>query len=111
MKKTFITWIKIDIILFLIVCAYYGILNIIGATCVIKWIFGVNCPTCGMTRAIISLLKGNVCEYFILHPLALPTAIIVYFSFHINNKKNKKIFNLILILLAILILAWYIFIN
>ena len=43
--------------------------------CPFKKLFGVPCPTCGMTRAFWCLLEGNVKGAFYYHPL-WPVAII-----------------------------------
>ena len=39
-----------------IVAAFYGFLQLLGITCPIKFITGISCPGCGMTRAWISVL-------------------------------------------------------
>lgn len=42
--------------------------------CPMKRILGVPCPTCGLTRAFVSLLHGNVGEAFAIQPLAMTLA-------------------------------------
>ncbi len=37
--------------------------------CPMKFLFGIPCPCCGMTRAIFSVLKGNIRESFYYHPV------------------------------------------
>lgn len=37
--------------------------------CPIYWITGVPCPGCGMTRALVSLLRGDIQGAFFMHPL------------------------------------------
>ena len=46
-------------------------------TCVFKSHFGLECPGCGMQRALISLLKGNLLESFRYHPALIPFIITV----------------------------------
>ena len=58
--------------------------------CLIKKVFLVDCPTCGIQRSIIELLKGNVIESFKLYP-ALVAIILFFVLFFINVKWN--IFN------------------
>lgn len=53
--------------------------------CVFKSIIGVPCPGCGLTRAWISFIKGNISEAFYWHPLflmipALVILILLYFK-------------------------------
>lgn len=37
--------------------------------CMTKAITGIPCPGCGMTRAWLALIKGNITEAFFYHPL------------------------------------------
>ncbi len=37
--------------------------------CPFRQLFGVKCPMCGMTRAILSLLRGDLREAFSWHPV------------------------------------------
>ena len=39
--------------------------------CLFKFIFGVNCPGCGMGHAVCALLKGNFLEALNYNPLVL----------------------------------------
>jgi hypothetical protein len=41
-------------------------------TCSIKSLFGIDCPGCGMQRAFIALLKGDLKGSFLLNPSLLP---------------------------------------
>ncbi len=43
--------------------------------CAMRTIFHVGCPTCGFTRAVVALARGDVAASLALHPLALPLAI------------------------------------
>ena len=42
------------------------------SVCTMKRVFGVGCPTCGMTRALHFLLRGNLHESLRYHPLLIP---------------------------------------
>ncbi|MBY0757022.1 DUF2752 domain-containing protein [Clostridium sardiniense] len=53
--------------------------------CIFKSIIGVPCPGCGLTRAWISFINGNISEAFYWHPLflmipALAILILLYFK-------------------------------
>lgn len=53
----------------------YGLAGI-STGCSIKGFTGVPCPGCGMTRAYLLLLKGNLAGAFYYHPLfPLPAAV------------------------------------
>jgi hypothetical protein len=41
-------------------------------TCISRLAFDVPCPACGLTRAGLALLRGNVGESLHYHPLAIP---------------------------------------
>lgn len=41
-------------------------------TCFFKAHFGIECPGCGMQRALISLLKGNFAESLHYHAALIP---------------------------------------
>ena len=44
------------------------------STCLVKITTGRPCPACGMTRASLRLLHGDLHGSVALHPLALPAA-------------------------------------
>ncbi|WP_237579104.1 DUF2752 domain-containing protein [Candidatus Enterococcus willemsii] len=37
--------------------------------CLFRWITGIPCPGCGMTRSFLHLLSGQIDEAFYYHPL------------------------------------------
>jgi len=47
--------------------------------CVYKTLFGIECPGCGMQRAIIYLLKGNIIESIKMYPPLIP--LLIMFGF------------------------------
>ena len=65
--------IHICIVLFGVQIIYY----LLDVTCPILLLTGKTCPTCGSTRAILSLLRGNVEMYVSYQPMAVPLAIAV----------------------------------
>lgn len=44
-------------------------------TCPIKEVTGVECPGCGMQRASILLLRGELAESFLMYPPLIPVLI------------------------------------
>ncbi|MCR5627127.1 MAG: DUF2752 domain-containing protein [Lachnospiraceae bacterium] len=95
--------ILIALILFL---AFLGVYK-----CPFKLMFGIPCPSCGMTRALKSAITGNFKASFYYHPvwpLAVLTAITeVLYEFEIIKIDRKKA-NLIPIPLAIALVICYI---
>lgn len=47
----------------------YGLLFAVGVTCPIKFLFGISCPGCGMTRAWLHALTLDLGGAFAMHPL------------------------------------------
>ena len=74
--------------------------------CPIKFLFGISCPGCGMTRAWISLLRLDVKKAFYYHPLwVVPAVYILLYA--IKLKSNKKANNSVLFVIIILFLCTY----
>ena len=73
------------------------------AGCPIRFIFGICCPGCGMSRAVMAVLRLDFEAALHYHPLVfvLPIAVVVYF---IRDKIPKKLMT-ILCTAAILILV------
>lgn len=63
--------------------------------CPIKYFLHISCPTCGMTRAMLSLFKGDFASYLSYNPLALPFLLLLLFALHSKlfpiNKKAKDV--------------------
>lgn len=100
---------KIKNILFfiLITIIYIITLKILNISCPIKYITGLSCPGCGMTRAVISALQFKFTDAFYYHPLwiIMPPIAIILIILYI--KDNKKIFNILIITLALLFIIIY----
>ena len=76
------------------VVVLYVILESFGVTCPIKYITGISCAGCGMSRAWIALLHFNIHEAFMYHPLFFlpPVVVIVMLLKSKINIKFYKIF-------------------
>ncbi len=54
----------------LTVVAILGIMAVLGIySCPFKLVFGIPCPLCGITRAMMALVRGSFAEAFYYHPL------------------------------------------
>ena len=51
-------WIKLGCLL--CAAALAAVLYISGIGCVWRRLFGIQCPGCGMTRAVLALLRGDI---------------------------------------------------
>ena len=80
---------------------------VIKIPCPIKYITGVSCAGCGMTRAYISLFKLDIKSAFEFHPLwwLVPVAIALYL---VTGRLNKKRLRAVLVaVIAAVFLAVY----
>jgi hypothetical protein len=78
--------------------------------CPVRRFFGVSCPGCGMGRAHLELLQGNISEAFSFHPLfflALPLIFLFLHSEIYDFHIPKKLLNIAGIATIILLLAVY----
>ena len=86
----------------------YIILESFGVTCPIKYLTGISCAGCGMSRAWISLLHLNLRDAFMYHPLFFlpPVALIIMLCKSKINIKFYKIF-MFTIVVAFVIVYMY----
>ena len=92
----------------ILIAAFYILLHLLGVNCPIRFLTGVSCPGCGMTRAWISVLRGNFSAAFSYHPLFLtmiPAVIVILF----RERIPKRLFNGLTWVLIILFLAVYLY--
>lgn len=82
-----------------------------GITCVFRYIFGIPCPTCGMTTALIYLLHFDINGYISANIFALPLAILAYVYIIFSEHINKKLFNAIALVFVISNFIYYIIRN
>lgn len=77
-------------------------------TCLIKFITGLPCPSCGMTRAYISLTHFNIKEAWNYHPLfwfSPPIILFIIISkkplFHSKTKQSIFLATVIIIIFSV----------
>lgn len=75
--------------------------------CPVRFFTGIACPGCGMTRALLALLKLDFALAFEMHPLVflLPFAVLIYF---LRGLIPKKALRLIYTSALILLITVYI---
>ena len=62
-------------LIFIFLLAVFSYIGDIG--CLIRRFIHIPCPTCGMTRAFLSLIKGDIYSYFYFNAFAVPVGIVV----------------------------------
>ena len=85
----------------------YTAMESIGITCPIKFITGISCAGCGMSRAWIAFLQLDMAKAFEYHPLFLlpPIAVIVLLC---KSKINIKIYKIIIFTIVLMFAIVYI---
>ena len=81
------------------VVVLYVILESFGVTCPIKYITGISCAGCGMSRAWIALLHFNIHEAFMYHPLFFLPPVVVIFML-LKSKINIKFYQIFMFTMA-----------
>ena len=91
----------------------YVILESFGVTCPIKYITGISCAGCGMSRAWIALLHFNIHEAFMYHPLFFlpPVVVIVMLLKSKINIKFYKIFMFTMVGAFVIVYLYRMFIG
>lgn len=102
MKKNIFVYILLCIIFILSILKIYY--------CPLKYFFGLSCPTCGLTRAILYALQFNFSKAFYYH-LFWPFVIIGFIIYLLYDFKiikiNKKYLLFISIIICFLNLIYY----
>lgn len=84
----------------------YFIIELFGITCPIKYLTGISCAGCGMSRAWLSLLHGNLRLAFHYHPLFLLVIPMIIF-FLLKDRFSSKVKKLLITFFACIFLITY----
>lgn len=60
----------------------------IGWHCPVRAITGLPCPGCGMSRALLSLLYGDIAQSLYYHPMLVPTGIAALIALFVPEKRK-----------------------
>lgn len=79
--------------------------------CPFRFLLGIPCPGCGMTRAFLALFRFNIREAFYAHPL-FPVVILIAIYYLLETIKiiyfPEKIKKILLVVFALLFLLVYV---
>ncbi|MBQ4049817.1 MAG: DUF2752 domain-containing protein [Clostridia bacterium] len=95
----------------LVFVAYYALLYLLDATCLIREITSHPCPTCGMTRAFLSLLRFDLEGYFYYNPATIACVVAILLGAHkklISGRVSSRVVDYSIIALTLGILTVYI---
>lgn len=89
------------IVIFVLVILF---LYITGIGCPIRFVSGISCPGCGLTRAWLAFLHLDIKGAFYYHPLffLVPFVIVLVIC---KDRVNKRVYN---ILMCLIIMAYVI---
>lgn len=96
---------------FFIIIIFYLIgvsINTFPNLCIIKNIFGIPCPSCGMTRATFASLKGSFGLAFHYHPLFFTIPFIFVSIFWLIQTKRLIIKKYLSLFLYVMVAGWLI---
>ena len=86
MKNTFFR----HILRLSVICLFIFLLQFFRVFCPIRRLFGIPCPTCGVTRALLYLCEGRIRASLACHPLAIPLTLTVWLLLHKSLFKKKR---------------------
>ena len=91
-----------------IIAAFYAFMHLVGIGCPIRFVTGVSCPGCGMTRAYLALFRGDISGAFGFHPLfCLPPVMLGLYFF--KKRIPERIYkNLLLTIAAAFVIIYMI---
>lgn len=91
----------------LAVALLYLFYHVTGIGCPIKFISGISCPGCGMTRACISVARFRFAEACYFHPLVycLPFAALVFL---LRKRISNRIYKILIFTFIALFVTIYI---
>ena len=91
----------------LAVVAFYAFLQCIGITCPVKFVTGISCAGCGMTRAWMALLHLDFSKSVYYHPLFwLPPVALAIFA--CRKRMNQKVYKILIFTMAVVFVIVYI---
>ena len=90
------------------ILAVYLVLFALGITCPIKYLTGVSCPGCGMSRACFHALTLNFAAAFSFHPLWIALPFAAFFLLFFHFKKMRTAFRITLGVCIAAMIAVYI---
>ena len=83
--------IKRTLVYGVLLAVYITVLTTFDIHCPIAKATGIECPTCGVSRALLSLLEFNFKAYYNYNPLAVPLLVSVWLMLNSEYFKHKAL--------------------
>ncbi|MBR0430309.1 MAG: DUF2752 domain-containing protein [Lachnospiraceae bacterium] len=97
-----------DVSAILAIISTYGLFFVTGIGCPIKFLTGVSCAGCGMTRAWWYFLHGDLRRAFFYHPLFL-LPIFATFVILLRKRFSQKVYYGIIAAICVVAIAVYLY--
>ena len=107
-KNDLIKRVKDILLVSVILVPLYAIAGHFGMSCPIKFITGISCAGCGMTRAWKSVMHGNLADAMYFHPLFWMTPI-GFLWFILKDIINRRLYNIVMWIMIAAFLVVYIY--
>ncbi len=106
--KSFKTILIYHLLFLSILVLFFYIYSLLDITCMLRYLTGIPCPTCGATRAMFSLFSFDFINYWYFNPLAFPLVLAFLAVFHINlyPKRSKLVYIYVGIILILTIFLY-----
>ena len=90
------------------IAAIYFVFHLVGIGCPIKFVSGISCPGCGMTRAWLWALALDFETAFYFHPLfwVVPLFPVLYILREMKKLPKKPYDVCVAIICALFIIVW-----
>ena len=98
-------FIKKHAVILSVIAVFFVFFILFDFTCPIKFLVGYPCPTCGVTRAMLSLLRFDFNAYMHYNALALFLATSILLFIHARFIKSKTLRYIIYIYFALVMVA------
>ncbi len=111
-KNTLKNWLwkhKEVLILWGSVVAIYAVLFALDVPCPIKYVTGISCPGCGMSRAVKALVMLDLFSAINYHPLCLALLPAVVGLIWLRARRCTRGYHILLYVSAVVMIAVYLY--
>jgi hypothetical protein len=99
-----------EFIILISVFALISVCKLLGISCLFYVLTGIPCPTCNMTRALISLASFNIKAYIDYNIMALPVSLVFLCELFIDLfRKHKKALHISSVIILATNIAYYVY--
>ena len=101
MKERIRYWLGLGLVL-----AAYLAVSILTFGCPFRFVFGLSCPGCGMSRSFFALLRGDVAAAVSYHPLIIAVPALFYAIYRCESKNDRIGKVLLTVLIFLFFFVW-----